>query len=224
MIIDREKMAEYESLEEYCRLYKTMHGPGSYLWLGMFIISTDYEHSDLALGHRLIADSIGHAEIPLEDIYGRVLISGNAYDDIEKNEELGARLLIDAAERGSAQSLYAAGLCLIAGIGVERDLERANRVKDAMLNSINAKTDAQEREIDLKIANNQYQELLKVSYSYQLDPGAIEQAIREYFHNEGARMHNNLVANGQSTHFFQPEIAAQYHFDEFGPYDPAVDL
>ena len=217
-------MAEYESLEEYCRIYRTMHGPGSYLWLGMFIVSTDYEHSDIALGRQLIADSIGYADIPSEDIYGRALMSGNAYDDIEKNEELGAKLLIDATERGCAQSLYAAGLCLIAGIGVEQDLERADRVKDAMLNSINAKDDVQEREIDLKIANSQYQELLKVSYSYQLNPGHIEQAIREYFHNEGARIRNNLVAHGQSTHFFQPEIAAQYHFDEFGPYDPAVDI
>ncbi len=93
-----------------------------------------------------------------------------------------------------------------------------------MLNSINAKDDVQEREIDLKIANSQYQELLKVVYSYQINPGAIEQAIREYFCNEGANIRNNLVAHGQSTHFFQPEIAAQYHFDEFGPYDPAVDI
>ncbi len=76
-------MAEYESLEEYCRIYRTMHGPGSYLWLGMFIVSTDYERSDIALGRQLIADSIGYADIPSEDIYGRALMSGNAYDDIE---------------------------------------------------------------------------------------------------------------------------------------------
>lgn len=213
-------MAEYESLEQFVRIYRGMTGPGGLLWLGMFVISTDYEYSDKDIGYQLIADSIGYASLADEDAYGRALVSGNAFDDIEKNEELGARMLIDATERGCDASLFPAGLCLIAGIGVERDPARVDEVMKKLINEINLIDDLQERQKSAKIINTFYSNLVETEKAYQINPVAIREQIDKYFKNEGVRIHDFYLTNFGSAQRFDPKIAAEYHFDDFGPYEP----
>lgn len=143
-------MALYKNLEMFCTTCKIAGQPDNNLIAGMHILSSDYKYSDSKVGQELIDLAVGSADVGLEDIYGMALLAGNVYDDIEKNEALGARLVIDSAERGNVESVYPAALCLIGGIGIERDPERANKISS---NSINACTNDQERAIATQSSN-----------------------------------------------------------------------
>lgn len=200
-------MALYKNLGQFCNTCKIAGQPDNNLIAGMHILSRDYEYSNSEIGQELVALAIGSADVGLEDIYGMALLAGNVYDDIEKNEELGAKLVIDSAERGNVESVYPAAMCLIGGIGVERDPERAKMIS---LNALNSCTNEQERYIALKSDEDVVFTLLK----YEQDPEAAQEYAVQTINDLGSSTHDDLL-EASGGRLFNQEIVNRLQIAEF---------
>lgn len=200
-------MALYKNLEMFCTTCKIAGQPDNNLIAGMHVLSSDYKYSDSKVGQELLNLAIGSADVGLEDIYGMALLAGNVYDDIEKNEEMGARLVIDSAERGNVESVYPAALCLIGGIGIERDPERANKISS---NSINACTNDQERAIATQSSNG----VVSLLVLSEKDPEAAQEYIVQTINDLGSSTHDDLL-EASGGRLFNQEIVNRLQINEF---------
>lgn len=209
-------MAEYEDLEGFSVVFMMMHGSDDIIAMGMHIASTDYEYSDPSLGHGMIERTIGRADARLEDMYGTALLTGNVYSDIGKKEELGAKLLIDAAERGCLESFFPAALCLIGGIGVERDAARVNQLRDIALRSIESYEDASKRQSTLSTIETHIRNLVVAAVSFENDPETTKEVIIDTINMLGSELHDLLLKAKGSDRFFRQEISDQFGINEFG--------
>lgn len=205
-------MALYKNLGQFCNTCKITGQPDNNLIAGMHILSSDYEYSNSEIGQELVALAIGSADVGLEDIYGMALLAGNVYDDIEKNEELGAKLVIDSAERGNVESVYPAAMCLIGGIGVERDPEKAKMMS---FNALNSCTNEQER----YIAQKGDEGIISTLLEYEKDPEAAQEYIVRTINDLGSATHDDLL-EASGGHLFNQEIVNSLQIAEF---DEACD-
>lgn len=200
-------MTLYKNLVQFCNTCKIAGKPDNNLIAGMQILSSDYKYSDPIIGSELIASAVGFADIGLEDMYGTALLAGNVYDDIEKNEELGAKLLIDAAERGNVEVAYLAAMCLIGGIGVERDLERARRI------AIDVTGWCEDEQL-LAIAQKSAEGINALLVHLDNDFEAAQAHIVRMINDMGEATHDDLMGSSGSR-LFNPTIVSTLEIDEF---------